>query len=632
MNTSLSISTSSLAKRAADASLFDSPRTQNYDARMDDAWQAYRSSPQRRLTSASVLATCTLLVCIGLLTSNAAAQVAPSPASESATSVTPPPSLDAEWIFSAKNQRRFTGAGLDSCQLCHDQPRQEAAWRLGDEKVIWKTDPHHQAYAVLKEEAARRIGEKLGQPQIHRDKRCLACHVGMPIHAYDQPQQLLISEQLASDTRVTDGVSCESCHGPSGTDVEKDWGMRHRLGNWRTLTTREKLESGYYDVRSVTSKTRMCLSCHVGDASQGKVVTHEMFAAGHPPLAGFEVATFITLQRRHWRRLREKPAAIRDPFHQQMKEKDPQYPARDLDPLFATRNMLVAAVTASSHSLHLAADLADREQALPEPLPKASWPELAQFACYNCHHDLQQGSWRRLRGFRLRPGRPDLHEWPNVLTEIALEVGGETTDLATKLKPLVDELNRRPFGRPNEFAAKARTTADWLQQVARRMEWREFERDDAKRTIDAIAARVGESTSDLLDYDSARQLVWAFDVAYRELTGKPFGVGEPRRWYRDEQQNRLPNLTTVQQRLAEFDEMFLLQLTGDKRLPYKSAESDEHLTEAALVTRYDASDFQQRFARLMTAYRKTDLSRLAPVDVPDFLSLRRFKSLPHRSE
>ena len=32
----------------------------------------------------------------------------------------------------------------------------------------------------------------------------------------------------------------------------------------------------------------MCLSCHLGNAREGRVVTHEMYAAGHPPLPGFE--------------------------------------------------------------------------------------------------------------------------------------------------------------------------------------------------------------------------------------------------------------------------------------------------------------------------------------------------------
>ncbi len=49
------------------------------------------------------------------------------------------------------------------------------------------------------------------------------------------------------------------------------------------------------------------MSCHVGNATQGKVVTHPMFAAGHPPLPPIEVASFSKNEPQHWRDPRDVP-------------------------------------------------------------------------------------------------------------------------------------------------------------------------------------------------------------------------------------------------------------------------------------------------------------------------------------
>ena len=46
---------------------------------------------------------------------------------------------------------------------------------------------------------------------------------------------------------------------------------------------------------------KLCLSCHVGNAAQGKVITHAMYAAGHPPLPAMDIATFALNQPQHWR-------------------------------------------------------------------------------------------------------------------------------------------------------------------------------------------------------------------------------------------------------------------------------------------------------------------------------------------
>ena len=41
-----------------------------------------------------------------------------------------------------------------------------------------------------------------------------------------------------------------------------------------------------------SSRAKLCSACHVGNVEDGKLVTHEMYAAGHPPLPGIEIVAF----------------------------------------------------------------------------------------------------------------------------------------------------------------------------------------------------------------------------------------------------------------------------------------------------------------------------------------------------
>ena len=50
-----------------------------------------------------------------------------------------------------------------------------------------------------------------------------------------------------------------------------------------------------------------CATCHVGSPADGKFVTHEMYAAGHPPLPPLEVMTFSRDQPMHYKLPKDLP-------------------------------------------------------------------------------------------------------------------------------------------------------------------------------------------------------------------------------------------------------------------------------------------------------------------------------------
>src|SRR5213076_1317723 len=54
------------------------------------------------------------------------------------------------------------------------------------------------------------------------------------------------------------------------------------------------------NLRDPAVRGQFCATCHVGSAADGRVVTHEMYAAGHPPLPPFELGTFMECQPKHW--------------------------------------------------------------------------------------------------------------------------------------------------------------------------------------------------------------------------------------------------------------------------------------------------------------------------------------------
>jgi hypothetical protein len=261
------------------------------------------------------------------------------------------------------------------------------------------------------------------------------------------------------------------------------------------------------------SKTRICLSCHLGNVAQGKIITHEMYAAGHPPLPAFELATFTAQEPEHWRRLGEKDPAIRDKF---LEETKTQFEPADLH---QTREVLVAALVTMSESLKLNLDLA---KSSGNPVGEHSqWPELANYSCFACHHELQTSSWRQARMKRtsaedrrvMVPGRPVPHEWPFSLAQIAARVAGRTDlEFEEQVDVVLSAYAEQPFGDPATLDQPIGGVIDWTNGLAEQLA-------DGKAKIDGtevlllICDRAAEAN---YDYDSSRQLLWAFERVYSE--------------------------------------------------------------------------------------------------------------------
>jgi len=443
--------------------------------------------------------------------------------------------------------------GIGNCSRCHnsgqssiDELRPVDDFVLLNEAPIWSSqDKHREAFAVLVgSERIARMEKLLGWQagQAARDKRCLSCHVGLPLAALptespDNPH--LIPESLLADSRIYEGVACEICHGPNQAPDDrpaKDWWyeLHTNPGNtsdapWRFLSPAEKLKAGFTDVRTPSAQARLCLSCHIGDAEQGRVLTHDMYAAGHPPLPSFELVTFAQQEPLHWRRLPSKQ--MFESFDATWKARTGQALVDRPDQLYQTKLLLINALVSQQQSWKLIAALTQAGEpadTLPLSIPadaRPHWPELAVMECYQCHHDLHEPSWRQQRPAdpKLPVGRPGQREWPRILAELAAQAldsaqgegAPDITQTWTDITQKVDAaMLSRPFGHREQLHAACTNGVTILEEMIQSLEQATWQADDATKLLKQLASNQQQRR---LEYDSARQIAWAAQVISSEM-------------------------------------------------------------------------------------------------------------------
>ncbi len=313
----------------------------------------------------------------------------------------------------------YVGAGSCSASACHNAGHGST----GSEYTTWITrDPHARAFEALFNERSKLIQKNLQRKvAAHDDARCLRCHVAPD---YDDARP-----PPAAPYFKTDGVSCESCHGPA-----KDWINHHHLDAWRLKTPIDKKSLGMNDTRSLAGRTQLCASCHVGAA--GMDVDHELIAAGHPRLH-FEFAAFHAHMPRHWPDAKDR-----------------------VKPDFETRAWLAGQLVTAHAALELLAERTSQTHV---------WPEFAEFDCAACHHNLQASSPRQKLGFG--PRKPGVLPWGHqvALTSVALQKIADTDKVRARIQALQKLMDA---GNPNRdaVATEARGAALQLRQVLDRLD------------------------------------------------------------------------------------------------------------------------------------------------------------------
>jgi hypothetical protein len=406
--------------------------------------------------------------------------------------------------------------GPDSCAGCHSPPAKFPTdfVQLSEYETWFQKDKHSIAYKVLEEDRAQRMGKILNIAPTKSDA-CLNCH------AMNFPE-----DRQGDQFSIKNGVTCDGCHGPA-----QHWFGEHTQKSWRLKPGVEKEAMGMVDVRDPVKRTRMCLSCHLGNVEEGKVVTHEMYAAGHPPLPGVDVATFSRILPQHWRDLKDIPF-LKSPKLEKLPKGVPDEEAlkAKLNDLYhlgsaafeQTKMETISGLASFQESMLLVANIAEGKAGKL----KVSWPELAQFDCYACHHELKTPSWRQERGYSGPPGRPQLRPWPTVLVRLGIRhaAGADgrsfanlSGTFATPLKDLESALNSQPFGAAPAVAAKARKMAALTDDLLKEALAKKFDLASSRSLLYDLVSFKGPV---IFDFDSARQISWAFQRISAEASPK----------------------------------------------------------------------------------------------------------------
>ncbi|MBA4189555.1 MAG: hypothetical protein C0467_16340 [Planctomycetaceae bacterium] len=274
-----------------------------------------------------------------------------------------------------------TAIGNTGCMsaACHGGPAAESLAGKFDANTwegsgtCWNArDPHARAYSLLTDKPDRpvRATARHIMAGLHstipatEDVRCLACHSNPSLATHGTAEPRLVSLR-------SEGVGCESCHGNAS-----GWLREHTT--WKSDNHAEYASTGMTPLFDIGDRSMTCLGCHVGapaDPARGYPVrdmNHDMIAAGHPRL-DFDFAEFHRELPKHWQEKERTPTGQK-----------PRGAA------FDARLWVVGRVAQAETACKLLADRAARASAND---PRTPWPELAEFNCAACHHDLPQ-PWR----------------------------------------------------------------------------------------------------------------------------------------------------------------------------------------------------------------------------------------------
>src|SRR5215813_11908223 len=129
-------------------------------------------------------------------------------------------SLAAQAKKSVAEPPRYVGPGSCAATSCHGSVKPVADSRiLQNEYTTWiLQDKHSRAYQALTGEVGERMARilKLGA-KAEQAPKCLACHA-----LYTTP------EQRGRAFEISEGVSCENCHGPASA-----WLGPHTTRSWQ---------------------------------------------------------------------------------------------------------------------------------------------------------------------------------------------------------------------------------------------------------------------------------------------------------------------------------------------------------------------------------------------------------------
>ena len=396
--------------------------------------------------------------------------------------------------LSAQNEpSKYIGPGSCAATSCHGSVKPIPDSRiLQNEYSTWIIrDKHSRAYQALLGDVGERMALilKLGA-KAEEAPKCLACHALNPA-----------PEQRGRAFEISEGVSCENCHGPASA-----WLGPHTTRAW---PHEKSVAAGMHDTRDVIHRTEKCLECHLG--ARNKFVDHQMIAAGHPDLY-FELDSFSAVMPRHWKVPRES---------------EPGKPAEDAA-WVGVREWSAGQAVQLRAAMERLTWRARNERADKKDV----WPEYSELSCFACHHALgaAKDSWRQEHGYvGRRPGDP---AWNSsryaVFRLLAKQIdSANAQELDRQLLAVSEEMSKLNPDR-NAVASAASAAAPLAQRIAERLATMQYGQAVALRMLQRISDDAENIA--LADERAAEQAAMAIDSLYVAYSkdAKPANADEVR--------------------------------------------------------------------------------------------------------
>jgi hypothetical protein len=168
---------------------------------------------------------------------------------------------------------KFLGANSCSSSSCHGGGGADQ-----NQFLVWSLKDFHsqRPVATLATARSKQIADALNIKDATADARCTVCHA--PLNR--------VPENLRGENfKVSEGVSCESCHGPA-----ENWIRSHTRTDY---TRADRTAAGLRDLQNLYVRANVCVACHQN-------VDADILKAGHPELI-FELDGQSAAEPKHWR-------------------------------------------------------------------------------------------------------------------------------------------------------------------------------------------------------------------------------------------------------------------------------------------------------------------------------------------